>query len=143
MQHLQTHCEYLRQGEADNFSVFRWSRRVPARLDVELYNNNRKLAHPLEVGLVGTFKTRDLDKRGMFLETGPTSFHPNDVIHIRVAILLMGKVKKYWLRGIIARRTEAGIGILYTNTQSTEFFRDLAALIDIKPNQTRAENNLF
>ena len=121
-----TQIKPQKQSSASDFSIYRWSRRIHARLEVTLYDNTKGAAY--DSGLLGTFKTRDLDSRGMFIETGSIKLRPSDVVYIHVEITLMGKVKKHWLRGIVVRRNNSGVAIWYSDTQSNAFFRDLAEL---------------
>jgi hypothetical protein len=122
--HTVTQLNPRKQSNVSDFSIYRWSRRIHARLEVTLYNNSKGAAY--DAGLLGTFKTRDLDSRGMFVETGSIKLKPGDVIYINIEITLMGKVNKHWLRGIVVRRNNSGVAIWYSDTQSNAFFRDLA-----------------
>ena len=116
------------QGNADDFSIYRWSRRYPVKLDAELYHD--LIGDAANAKYLGTFKTRDLDSRGMFVETASVKLKPGDVVFIRVVMDVNGRVKNHWLRGIVARRSFIGVGVWYSDTQSNEFFRDLSELLE-------------
>nr|ACZ28633.1 hypothetical protein [uncultured organism] len=124
----QAQCEIQKPGNADDFTINRWDRRITANLEVALYRS--LVAEAADAGLLGIFRTRDLDNRGMFLETGKLTLHTNEIVFIHVEIAIKGQVKKYWLRGIVVRRNDCGLGIRYSDTQSNAFTRDLQALQD-------------
>ena len=63
----------------------------------------------------------------MFLETGKIKLQTNEVIFIHVEISINKLIKKYWLRGIVVRRNNDGIGIRYSDIQSNAWSRDLEA----------------
>ncbi len=72
--------------------------RVPAALRVELHHRD---------GLLGTFMTRDIGLDGLFLKTGSLPLRVHDGVRMRVGMC----GEKFLLCGMVARRSEQGIGI--------------------------------
>lgn len=116
-----------RKHDSNKATTFnRWGRRIAASLDVALYRSGK--TGIADTGLVGVFCTRDLDSRGMFLETGKIELQPYEIVHLHIKISVKDQTKKYWLHGIVVRHNDSGLGIRYSDIQSNAFFHDLVML---------------
>ena len=123
----QARSKIRKHGDNETITFNRRGRRIASSLDVALYRSSETGA--ADTGLVGVFCTRDLDSRGMFLETGKIELQPYEVVHLHITISVIDQIKKYWLRGIVVRHNDSGLGIRYSDIQSNAFFHDLRMML--------------
>jgi hypothetical protein len=85
--------------------------RKQVELDVELYRGRSHL---------GLFKARNINYRGMFVETGPLNLNTDDQVEVGVSLNLQYN-QQYRLKGIVEHRSEKGVGLLFTDSSSVAF----------------------
>ena len=72
------------------------------------------------VRLLGYFKTRDISKEGMFIETGNLGLARNDIVRLRLGT----SDEEIPARGIVVHASKAGIGINLIDTTLSRLFDD-------------------
>ncbi len=87
----------------------RYYPRVPIALHVELHHGRR---------LLGTYTTRDIGLEGLFLKTGPIDLRPSAIVEMQLDL----HGRKHRLSGMVAHRSNRGIGVLLDQKNRAVFW---------------------
>lgn len=84
----------------------RYESRLPAVVGVEVWHRDLCL---------GRFRTRNLCREGMFIETGPTGLRPNDLVRVVVRT----PAGSHEAAAMVVHRSERGVGVTCAASELT------------------------
>lgn len=86
--------------------------RLPVSIHVILYHKGLQVIN---------CKTRDISRKGMFIETGPVIYPRNAQVEVEFRVQEDGVNNRYRLPGKVVRFSRTGLGVMFNDLRSEDF----------------------
>ncbi len=100
----------------------RFAHRICIAIDVALNHNGVHLGH---------FRTRDIDRRAVFIETAGCGVQQDDVVEMRFFVQ-NGTRRRFKRKGVVIRCTDQGIAVAFLSADAF-FFHSIEQLLTSPP----------